>query len=118
VPVTCEAGKQGEGVVASAASRPGSVDAAVATLFAQLRPLLILWGGEQRVEGSLAAHDSFDGILTEHALALEEARDVLSEGLATGDFDPVHRALAIVAEQITYVRALGSVAEKQEQSDG
>jgi hypothetical protein len=120
VPVTCEAGKQGEGT-APAVPRPGSVDVAVQTLFAQIRPIVVMWAGEQRIEGSVKAHDSFDGILAEHALALEEARDMLREALVgtAGMWQvPIRRAEQQLTEQITYVRSLGSVAQKEETDAG
>jgi hypothetical protein len=93
------------------------VDVAVQTLFAQIRPTVVMWAGEQRLEGGLKAHDSFDGILAEHALALEEARDMLREALAQGSFVAIGAAIALLDEQITHIRALGSVAQKEE-TDG
>ena len=113
--MTCEAGKTGRDA-ASVASRPGSVDAALNTLFAQIRPVVYQWAGEQRIEGALQAHDSFDGVLTEHVLALEEARDKLSELLELSLVPwraNIQAAYDLVDEQIRYVRALGSVAQPQ-----
>lgn len=122
MPVTCEAGKTGRDA-ASVASRPGSVDAAVQTLFAQLRLVVYLWAGEQRIEGSLQAHDSFDGILAEHALALEEICEemrLIVRALLHGDSlaeGRVGAALQRFEHEITYVRSLGSVAQHQEEKD-
>jgi len=79
---------------------------------------------QERLFGAAKAHDTFDGILAEHALALEEARDMLREGLKQL---PITRGLvgrtmvdaAVVAldDQITYVRALGGVAATEEEPD-
>ena len=108
--MTCEAGKTGRDA-ASVASRPGSVDAALNTLFAQLWPVVYQWAGEQRIEGALQAHDSFDGILSEHVLALEEIRDDLRHHAAAAMAWPGAReAIQKLDEQIRYVRALGTIA--------
>jgi hypothetical protein len=83
---------------------------------------LIEFSKEERLVGAACAHDSFDGILAEHALALEEIRDLIREGLRF-DYQRFARpksfdALEKLEEQITYVRALGSVAQKEEETDG
>jgi hypothetical protein len=111
VPVTCEAGNTGEGMVGiPAVPRPGSVTNAAMRA-------LIEFSKEERLVGAACAHDSFDGILAEHALALEEARDMLREALAQGSFVAIGAAIALLDEQITHIRALGSVAQKEE-TDG
>jgi hypothetical protein len=141
--VSSGADNQGEGV-ASATPRPGSARAAaIAALdrfgydvavdtpagIGRRRVLdlaadaLASFAEEQRLVGAVKAHDSFDGILAEHALALEEARDMLGEGLDTGLFDAdeqrttIQRATGIIDDQITYVRTLGSVAELPSKED-
>jgi hypothetical protein len=111
VPVTCEAGKQGEGAV-PAAPDPGSVTDAAIRALAE-------FGKAERVVGSIIAHATFDGVLAEHALALEDARDMLSEALrghtmSAQNAGLVGEALVVVREQIEYIRALGSVAQKEE----
>jgi len=77
---------------------------------------------EERLVGAAKAHETFDGILTEHALALEEARDELREVRRTTILPAlvqshIDHAIRIVDEQTRYVRALGSVANSEEEED-
>ena len=69
------------------------------------------FAGEQRLLGAVRAQESFDGILTEHALALSEVYDELHEKLGAALTWPgVKEPLAQLWDQIEYVRALGAVA--------
>lgn len=107
--MTCEAGKQGEGMAGSpAVPRPGSVTNAAMRA-------LIEFSKEERLVGAAKAHESFTGILAEHALALEEARDLISKAMAdstiaVATYEAISDARRLLDEQITYVKALGSVA--------
>lgn len=97
----------GEGAPVGA-PRPGSCEAAAIEA-------LTAFAFEERLAGAAKAHESFDGILAEHALALEEARDELRKYAAAAmHWHGVPRAMEMLDEQIQYVRALGSVAAKEE----
>ena len=79
---------------------------------------LVRFSEQERLFGAAKAHESFDGILAEHALALEEVRDELGEKLGAALRWPgVRDALRQLEEQITYVRALGGVAATKEDED-
>lgn len=97
------------------APRPGSCEeAAVKALTA--------FAFEERLAGAAKAHETFDGILAEHALALEEARDMLREVRRLTIFPAdkqgeMDRAIHMLDEQLTYVRALGAVSQRQEEHD-
>lgn len=60
---------------------------------------------EERLVGAAKAHESFAGILAEHAAALEEIRDMLREDTWDSRIDAALR----IEEEISYVRELGGV---------
>jgi hypothetical protein len=72
---------------------------------------LVRFSEEERLFGAAKAYESFDGILTEHAGALEEIVHVLREGR-------VSNAIGMLDQEIVYIRALGSVAATEEEEDG
>lgn len=121
--MTCRIDRTGEGAP-SGAPRPVSCVMA-ANAFMQSHPVggvddLALFAYEQRLVGAIQDHATFDGILAEHALALEEVRTDLAVALdAMRPFDlprkqRAWRALDLLDDQIKYVRALGSVAAPQD----
>lgn len=104
--MTCEAGNTGEGT-APAVPDPGSVTDAAIRALAE-------FGKAERIVGSVIAHATFDGILAEHAASLEEIRDMLGEAYlaVTGAGRPaVRHAQGRIDDEITYIRALGSVSK-------
>lgn len=121
--MTRSAAKTGRDTV-SAVSRPAASTPRLESIHHAAKAALTEFAAEQRLVGSVMAHESFDGILAEHALALEEARDNLRDGLALMPItrglhvrSMVDEALRVLDEQIRYLRALGSVAEpNQEES--
>jgi hypothetical protein len=86
------------------------VDVAVEKFFAQIRPIVMRFAFDERLRGGAKAHESFDGILAEHALVLEEVRDLLREDTWQSRID----AQLKLKQEIDHVRALGSIAQKEE----
>lgn len=68
----------------------------------------------QRVQAGIHTHEPFVGILKEHALKLDEIRDVLLEALARdGDLRIIRKAINHLRGETRYVRELAGEEVKR-----
>jgi len=84
-----------------------SCDQAADALFRSLHSNVSQFVYDQRLRAAANTHEPFAGILTEHAAALDEIRDVLLEALARdGDLFCIRKALNLLRSEARYVREL------------
>lgn len=68
---------------------------------------------EQRIIGAIRAYESFDGLLTEHLLALEEVRAALRlVAAAAMDWPGVSDAMRLLDREISHIRALAGASSE------
>jgi hypothetical protein len=111
-----------EGQPMRVGGRPSCFEAASRFLNVRVSEEFAEFVFEQRLVGAGMHAASFDGILAEHALALEEARDLISKAMADSTiplatYEAISNARRMLDEQITYLRSLGAVATTTEETE-